>query len=125
MVFHRCLVNWRRGALVYVHAAICETFLVSWYPMNLWSIGGGSIYHGYIYIPLYVKPIGCNSVAWMYGQLQGCLSAMGICAFFTMCNLLGVMVFHTSMVIWSGGYLWPKYMCILVYVKLLWCSGIP
>ena len=28
VVFHRCIVKWRRGALVYVHAAICETFLV-------------------------------------------------------------------------------------------------
>ena len=28
VVFHRSLVNWRRGALVYVHSAICETDLV-------------------------------------------------------------------------------------------------
>ena len=28
VVFQRCMVNWRRGALVYVHFAICETALV-------------------------------------------------------------------------------------------------
>ena len=28
VVFHRCMVNWRRGALVYVHSVICETSLV-------------------------------------------------------------------------------------------------
>ena len=28
VVFHRSMVNWRRGALVYVHSAICETYLV-------------------------------------------------------------------------------------------------
>ena len=28
VVFHRSMVNWRRGALVYVHTAICETSLV-------------------------------------------------------------------------------------------------
>ena len=26
VVFHRSMVNWRRGALVYVHSAICETY---------------------------------------------------------------------------------------------------
>ena len=28
VVFHRSMVNWRRGALVYVHSAICETAVV-------------------------------------------------------------------------------------------------
>ena len=28
VVFHRSMVNWRRGALVYVHSAICSTYLV-------------------------------------------------------------------------------------------------
>ena len=42
MVFHRYLVNWRRDALVYVHCAICETYLVKWYSIHLWLIGGGT-----------------------------------------------------------------------------------
>ena len=40
--FHRCMVNWRRGALVYMHSAICETYLVKWYCIGLRSIGGGA-----------------------------------------------------------------------------------
>ena len=28
VVFHRCMVNWRREAVVYVHSAICGTSLV-------------------------------------------------------------------------------------------------
>ena len=34
-------------------------------------------------------------------------------------------VFHRSMVNCSGGYIWPKCMCIVLYVKLIQCSGIP
>ena len=28
VVFHTSVVNWRRRALVYVHSAICETYLL-------------------------------------------------------------------------------------------------
>ena len=28
VVFHRCMVNWRRGPWIDVHSAICETYLV-------------------------------------------------------------------------------------------------
>ena len=54
----------------------------------------GAICHGYICILLYVKLIGCNGVAWIYGQLQG------------------------------EGYICHGYMCILLYVKLLGCNGV-
>ena len=47
---------------------------------------------------------------------------LGICAFCSMLNLHGVLVFHRSMVNWRWG---PWYMCILLYVKLICCSGIP
>ena len=36
-------------------------------------------------------------------------------------NLFGVVVFHRSMINWSRG---PWCMSILLYVQLLWCSGI-
>ena len=35
------MVNWGRGPFVYVHSAICETSLVKWYSIHLWSIGEG------------------------------------------------------------------------------------
>ena len=28
VVFHRSMVDWKRGALVYMHSAICETSMV-------------------------------------------------------------------------------------------------
>ena len=36
------------------------------------------------------------------------------------------MVFHTSIVNWGveGEYMYPQYMCILPYVKCIWCNGI-
>ena len=52
-------------------------------------------------------------------------SAMGICAFFYMCNLFGVVVFQRSMLDWRRGVrsVCNGYMCILLYVKLIWCSS--
>ena len=29
------------------------------------------------------------------------------------------------MIDWRKGYVCPRYMCILLYVKLMWCSGVP
>ena len=60
-------------------------------------------------------------------------------SFCYMCNLCDVMVhsaIHESYVVyWSGGYsthfllsigreMYPQYMCILFYVKLIWCNNI-
>ena len=45
MVFHIPIVNWSGVGVdvfsVYVHYAICETYLVKWYSTDLLSIGGG------------------------------------------------------------------------------------
>ena len=117
VVFLRSIVNWRRGP---------------WY----------------MYTLLYVKLLWCSSIPYIYGQLEGGTSAQSICALFSMLNVFGVVVFHTSMVNCSGGefcYMWnlfcvvvfhrsivnwrwhicPKYICIVLYVKCIWCSGIP
>ena len=34
------------------------------------------------------------------------------------------MLFHTLFSIGVGGNMYPQYMCILLYVKLIWCNGI-
>ena len=73
-------------------------------------------------IVLYVKLLWCSGIPYIYGQLEGGTSALGICAFCYMLNLFGVVVFHTSVVNWRRG---PWYMYILLYVKLLWCGSIP
>ena len=55
------------------------------------------------------------------------MSVLGICAFFYILkDLLGVVVFQRSDgEMWKVGYVRPGYMCILLYVKFIWCSGIP
>ena len=61
------------GAMVYVHFAICETYVVQWYSIDVWSIGGGGT------------------------------SALTIYAFCYMFNLFSVVVFYKSMVNWRRG----------------------
>ena len=44
MVFQRSIVNWSGGkdvSSVYVHSAICDTYVVQWYSIDLLSIGVG------------------------------------------------------------------------------------
>ena len=93
-------------------------------------------------ILLYVNPLWCSGIPYIYGQLEGGTSALSIYVLCSMLNLFGVVVFHRTMVNWSrGGFcgvavfntfmvnwrgcICPKYMCILLYVKLIQCSGIP
>ena len=103
---------------VYVHSAICDTYLVSWYSIDLLSIGVvGYMYPQYMCILLYVIVIWCNGISEIYCQLEwGATCILSICAFCYMWHLFGVMVFHRSIVNWSGGYVYPQYMCILWYV---------
>ena len=56
-------------------------------------------------ILLYVKLLWCSSIPYIYGQLEGCPSAISICAFCFMLNVFGVVVFYRSMVNWSGVHL--------------------
>ena len=77
--------------MVYVYSATCETYFIQWYSIDVLLIGGGAC-------------------------------ARGICAFCYILNLFGVVVFHRSIVNWRRG---PWYMCILLCVKFIWCSGMP
>ena len=166
VVFHRSMVDWRKGwglsALVSVHSSICDTYSVYWFSRDLWSIGGGGgvCLHTYLYILLYVILIQCSGLPEIYGQLEVVGSVCtGICAFCYMWNLLGVVVFHRSIVNWRREvgsaytgiceffYTWylfgvvvflrsmvnwrrgwglsALYLYILLYVKLIQCSGLP
>ena len=96
VVFHRSMVNWRRGPSALSICAFC-------YMLNLFGV---VVFHRsmvnwrrgpwYMCILLYVKLIWCSGIPYIYGQLEGgpWSSALSICAF-----------------------------CL--YVKLIWCSGIP
>ena len=65
MVFYRSIVNWSGGVdvfSVYLHSAICETYLVSWYSIDLLSIGVWGVVVSSVYMHLqYVKLMWCNS----------------------------------------------------------------
>ena len=137
VVFQRFMLNWRRrhGVIlpwVHVHSSICQTSAVQWFSRDLCSIRGGgigSVCHGYMSILLYVKLNWCSSFPEIYAWLEEgawSQSAMGICAFFYMWNLFCVVVFQRSMLDWRRGMgsVCHGYMCILLYVKLIQCSGI-
>ena len=101
-----------------MHCSICETYLVKWIYIDLWSIGGGGPW--YMCILLYVKLLWCSGTTQIYGQLEK--GGLGICAFFYMLNLFGVVVLHRLMVNWRMGV--NLHTCIVLYVKLFWCSCI-
>ena len=89
-----------------------------------------SVCHGYMCILLYVKLLQCSGFPEIYAWLEeGALghSAMGICAFLYMSNFCSVVVFQRSMLDWrrGKGSVCHGYMCILLYVRLIWCSGFP
>ena len=83
------------------------------------------MYPQYMCIVPYVLVIWCNGIAEIYCQLGWGRCMFSICAFCHMLNLFGVMIFHRCIVNWSGGYVYPQYMCILLYMKLIWCNCIP
>ena len=74
MICHRCIVNLSQGYMYphyMCHSAICETDLVSWYSIDLLSIGvGGYMYSQHMYIMIYVKLIWCNGIPLIYCELE-------------------------------------------------------
>ena len=135
------MVNWSRGALVYVHSAIsetylvqwylhssiCETYLVQWYSIDLRSIGGGIHLH-WVYMHSSICEI--YLVQWYSIDLWSIGGGRYICPWY-MCILLYLTLISCSTIpqilcsIGGGRYIFPRYMCILLYVKLICCSGIP
>ena len=148
-VFHTSMVIWR-GPSALSTCAFC-------YMWNLFSI---VVFHRFMvnwrepwhmWILLSVNLIWCSGIPYIYGWLERGTSALSICAFCYMLNVFGVVIFHISMVNWRGpwymcillsvklfgvtvfhtamsnwrGYICPMCMCILLYVKHIWCSGIP
>ena len=75
MVFHRSLVDWRRGEIslpwVYVHFAIYEILCHRGVAEIYCQLNGvESVCHGYICILLYVKIIWCSGFPEIYAQLK-------------------------------------------------------
>ena len=85
----------------------------------------GYIWPKYMCILLYVKHIQCSGIPEIYGQLEEPLRGLDICAF---CYMLKLLWCNSIQYIYGqlgGGYICPKYMCILLCVKHIQCSGIP
>ena len=145
VVLQRSMINWMRGHsniceislkywysidllsigvgdLLYVYAAICETSLVLQYSIHLGSIGGGT---SVLSICALCYMLNIFGVVVFHRSIVNLRRGLGICAFCYVWNLFGVAVSHTSMVNWIGRYICPQYMCILLDVKHIWCSGIP
>ena len=76
-----------------------------------------------------MKLFWCSAFPEIYGGLKEGWgqSAMGICAFFYMQNLFGVVVFQRYMLGRQRevGSVCHEYMYILLFVKLIQCSGFP
>ena len=106
--------QWRGIHLPWVFVTLIWCSGVAWIYGQL--MGGPSAW-------VYVKLIQCSGVAWNYYQLTGGPSALGICASSYMWNLFGVVVLHGSMVNW-GRSICLGYMCIVLYMKLIWCNGV-
>ena len=65
--------------------------------------GESSVCHGYMCILLYVKLLQCTGFPEIYAQLEGVHLPFGICAFFYMSYLFGVVIFQRSMLNWRKG----------------------
>ena len=90
-----------------------------------------------------MKLIQCSGLPWIYGQLGGGSSAsrsakFGVVVFKTSLHKWGQSVIdpchtvtpplpinHTSMLHHYTSEVCPRYLCSMLYVKLMWCSGLP
>ena len=126
VVFQWSMVNWGGLSVLGISAFY-----------YMWNLFGVVVFHG-------------SRINWL-----GSPSALGICAFCYMFNLFGVVVLHGPMADWLGGpsslgicafcYMFNifgvvllhgptvncrgiiclGYMCIVLYMKLIWCNGFP
>ena len=77
-----------------------------------------------------MKLMWCSGFTEMYTCLEGggavCHDDFSICAFYYICNCFGVVVLHRSIVNLrrGDGVCVHWYLCILLYVKLMQCSGL-
>ena len=94
------------GALGYVNSAIYETYLVQWYSIDLWSIGGGGPW--YMCILLYVKLIWCSVIPYIMVNWRGTL----VYVHSAICETYVVQWY--SIDLWSIGVGGPWYVCILL-----------
>ena len=113
------------GGSVY-HGYMCILLCVRLIGCNsvAWIYGqfGGSICHGYMCIRLYMKLNGCNGVSWIYGWLEVGVHLPWVYVHSSICETSWV--YQCSIDLWSiWGCTCHGYMCILQYMKLIGCNG--
>ena len=77
-------------------------------------------------ILLYVKLMWCNGISEIYCELE--LWGVHVSSVYVQSALCGtylVSQYSIHLLSIGEGYIYPQYMCILLYVKLIWCSNIP
>ena len=143
-VLQASILNWGVSLpWVFVHCAIYETYVVSWFCRDLSSIGGGSICHRYMCIVLYIyrSAMRCSNfgVAVFKASMVNCRGAIChgyMCLVLYIyiyiyiyiyrsamrCAKVGVVVLQASMLDWRVS-ISHGYMCIVLYMKLIWCNG--
>ena len=95
-------------------------------PENLCSIEGESICHGYICILLYMQTYLLLQYSRYLCSIGGGVNLPCIYVHAALYeSLCGVMVFQRSMINWMGVSICHGYMCMLLYMKPIWCNGIP
>ena len=100
-----------------VHSVIYETYI--------WE----SVCHGYMCILLYMQVIWCSSFPDIYAQLEvgGGVSLPLVDVHSAIYESYLVYSFSRDLLLirGGGGSVCHGYMCILLYMKLIWCSGFP
>ena len=90
--------------------------------------GVESVYPWYMCILLYMTLMQCSGVAQIYAQLEEeWVSLPWVYVHSAICEFCSVVVFQRFMLDWRRGVrsVCHGYMCILLYVQLIWCSSFP
>ena len=84
---------------------------------------GRSIGHGYICIVLYTQicQVWCSGILGISAQLRGSICHTSMLHHYT----FPLPTDHRSMLHHYTPEPCPRYLCIMLYVKLVWCSGLP
>ena len=85
------------------------------------------MYPQYMNILLYVVVIWCNNISDIYCQLEcgGRVDVSSVYVHSAICDTYLVSCYSIDVLsIGMWGYMYPKYMCILLYITLIWCNSI-
>ena len=109
--------SWYICILLYVKLTSCCGI-----PQIYGQLEGGYICPGYMCILLHLKLIWCSGIPQIYVQLEGGIHLPWVYVHSPICENYLVQWYSIDVQSIGGGR--PLYICILLYLKLIWCSGI-